>query len=194
MGAYGKGSGNDPTAKSLFMEQHEWQPKAAKKRALSRKLSVRIDMTPMVDLGFLLITFFIFTTTMAEKRAMKLVVPTLDGSPTNLAASKALTILLGGSNKLYAYEGSWEDAVRSHKIITTDYSAYNGIGKLIREKQQQLQQTDREGKDGLVLLIKPTGKATYKNVIDVLDEAVINNVKKQVLVDASPDEALFTRQ
>ena len=55
----------------------------------------RIDMTPMVDLAFLLITFFIFTTAMSEKKAMKLFMPTEKGRPTSLGESKVLTVLLG---------------------------------------------------------------------------------------------------
>ena len=81
-------------------------------------LSLSIDMTPMVDLGFLLITFFIFTTTMAEKRITKLVMPK-EGDSTDLAESKALTALLDANNKVFVYTGKWEDAKAAQKIIQT---------------------------------------------------------------------------
>src|SRR5512138_1445690 len=74
----------------------------------AKKLSTRIDMTPMVDLGFLLITFFIFTTTMSSPTTLKLNVPkdTEKEEEQNKAKeSGALTIMLGKGNNVYYYEG-----------------------------------------------------------------------------------------
>ena len=145
-------------------------------------------MTPMVDLGFLLITFFIFTTTMSESKAMKLFMPT-DKGKSELGESKALTVLLAQNNKVYAYPGKFEDAVKQNKIILTNYDESFGIGNLIRLKQEQLQQTDKkEGRDGLVFLIKPTAQSSYKNVVDALDETIINGVKKYMVLDPSAEE------
>ena len=73
---------------------------------------------------------------------------------------------------MLAYEGRWEDAVQRHRVIT-GYDAYEGIGKLIRQKQQQL---GVKGREGLMLLIKPTAQASYQNVLAALDEATINGV------------------
>jgi biopolymer transport protein ExbD len=85
-----------------------------------RKLhSVKIDMTPMVDLGFLLITFFIFTTSMAEPKITKLLMPK-DGRETNVPQSKALTVLLD-KNKVYVYAGQWKDAIASNAVVQTTY-------------------------------------------------------------------------
>ena len=145
-------------------------------------------MTPMVDLGFLLITFFIFTTTMFESKAMKLFMPT-DKGKSELGESKALTVMLAQNNKVYAYPGKFEDAVKQNKIILTNYDESFGIGNLIRLKQEQLQQTDKkEGRDGLVFLIKPTAQSSYKNVVDALDETIINGVKKYMVLDPSAEE------
>lgn len=171
-----------------FMAQMELQYAESKKTRRKLHPSLRIDMTPMVDLGFLLITFFIFTTTMSENRVMKLFMPT-DKGPTELGESKVLTVLLGQNDKAYAYEGKFEDAVKENKIIPTTYNESDGIGNLIREKQKQLQRTNKkEGKDALVFLIKPTAQSSYKNVIDALDETIINGVKKYMIVDASAEE------
>jgi biopolymer transport protein ExbD len=145
--------------------------------------SLNIDMTPMEDLGFLLITFFIFTTTMAEKRAVGLIMPK-DGDVIDLAESKALTAILGGDNKVFVYAGKWEDAVTNQKIVQSNYSLYQGLGDLIRTKQKQLGQK----KDKMFLIIKPLGSASYLNVIDALDEALINNVQKYAVVEASTEE------
>jgi biopolymer transport protein ExbD len=170
------------------MVQTELQFYKSKKKRIGHP-SLKIDMTPMVDLGFLLITFFIFTTTMSEKKAMKLFMPTEKGTPIPIGKSKVLTVLLSQSNKIYAYEGKFEDALKDGKIVQTSYNESDGIGRLIREKQKQLQQTDqKEGRNALVFLIKPTIQSSYKNVIDALDETMINDVKKYMIIDASIQE------
>jgi biopolymer transport protein ExbD len=162
---------------------------AAEKKQTKRRLrpSLRIDMTPMVDLGFLLITFFILTTAMSEQSTLKLYMPHA-GDPTPLGRSRVLTVLLGSDNKMYAYEGAFEEAKKDNKIVATSYNEAAGIGELIRQKQRQLQGSSKDGKEGLVYLIKPTRLSNYKNVVDALDEATINGVKKYMLVDASAEE------
>jgi biopolymer transport protein ExbD len=162
-------------------------------RKTKRKLhSLRIDMTPMVDLGFLLITFFIFTTTLSEKKAMRLIMPPEKGGPSTVSDKKVLTVLLAQDNKLYAYEGRFEDAVRKNEVISTNYNEGDGLGDFIRKKQKQLEQTDKaKGKDELVFLIKPAAGCRYKNIVDALDETTINAVKKYMIVDPSNDERIF---
>jgi biopolymer transport protein ExbD len=140
----------------------------------------------MVDLGFLLITFFIFTTSMAEKRTTNLLMPK-EGKPADLAESKALTAILDKNNKVFVYAGKWNADANSKNVVETNYNLYQGLGSLIRAKQKQLQQN----KDGLMLLIKPLNGASYQNVIDALDEAVINNVQRYVIVEATQEEKLY---
>src|SRR5215213_9293197 len=77
--------------------------------------AITIDMTPMVDLGFLLITFFIFTTTMAEQRVSKLLMPKESLDSTNLKEKNALTAILAGNNKVFAFVGQWQEAVKYNK-------------------------------------------------------------------------------
>ncbi len=82
----------------------------------------------MVDLGFLLITFFIFTTSMAESKGLKLYMPVDKGvNGSNLPASKALTVLLAGGDSIYYYHGQWEEAIASNKILLTNYNLQNGL-------------------------------------------------------------------
>ena len=149
----------------------------------SKKLSTRVDLTPMVDLGFLLITFFIFTTSMSQAKAMSLTMPDdkpVD-MPTTAAESKTISVILGGNNVIYYYYG-----LHAENILQTNYSA-TGLRRVIQEKMKTLHQ--RFGKEGeIVVLIKPTEAANYKNIIDVMDEMLINGVKKYVMVEAAKQE------
>lgn len=170
---------------NFVMAQIQESPVAGKTK---RKVhaALHIDMTPLVDLGFLLITFFIFTTSMAEKRSTNLIMPK-EGVPTGVAESKVLTVLLGGNNKVFVYAGKWEDALSGQKVIQSDYQLYKGFGSLIRAKQKQL----GEKRNDLVLLIKPLSTASYQNVVDALDEALINKVERYALVEANGEEKQY---
>lgn len=162
------------------------QPATTPKKNRTLKTGLRIDMTPMVDLGFLLITFFIFTSTMAEKRSTDLIMPK-DGSPMSLANSAALTVLLTGGDSVFLYNGAWKEAFAKKEIIITNYSTTNGLGNYIREKQKTLGQK----RDELMLLIKPTANSTYNNLINALDEVLINEVHKYAIVDITGEEQAF---
>ena len=160
------------------------------KRRNIRK-SLKVDMTPMVDLGFLLITFFIFTTSMAEQKTTNLIMPA-DGPSSDLGETAALTVLLGKNDSVYVYNGSLENAIQNRAVVTTNYNIYAGLGNIIRQRQQWLQQHNKNRND-LMLLIKPTDAATYKNVIDALDEVSINDVKRYAIIAPLPEEKGFLR-
>ena len=162
----------------------------------NKKQTIRIDMTPMVDLGFLLITFFVFTTTMSTSKATDLFMPKDDIShPPPLPNSLALSLILDDNNKVYYYNGDFNDATGANKIYETNYSTFEGIGKIIRQKQKDIDESGKfsDGRKGLMLLIKPTSKSSYKNVVDVLDEAVINDVRKYAIVESANDEISYIR-
>jgi len=164
----------------------------------NKKQIIRIDMTPMVDLGFLLITFFVFTTTMSTPKATDLFMPkdpANNKDSTKLINDLALTLLLDDDNRVYYYNGIFNDAVIANKIFETNYSTYEGIGKIIRQKQKDIDASGKfaDGRKGLMLLIKPTSKSIYKNVIDALDEAVINDVKKYAIVEPANEEINYIK-
>ena len=152
------------------------------------KHNLRVDMTPMVDLGFLLITFFVITTELAKPTAMDLYMPK-DGPDMPLGESGALTVLVD-NNKLYSYNGKWEDAIKNNSIMQTSFSGTADLRKIIEDKQKLLDVTaaKKEGRDGLMLVIKPGQDAFYKNVVDVLDEITISRVKKYAIVKQSDEE------
>ena len=142
-----------------------------------KRLSTRVDMTPMCDLGFLLITFFIFTTTMAQPTAMNLFLPKDVEKPeeqNKVKESGAFTILLGKEDNVYYYEG-----MDPTKLQAT---SFKGIRTEIIRKKQNTSTED------LVMIIKPTQDATYKNTVDILDEMTISEIKRYAMVDISPQE------
>ena len=146
----------------------------------AKKLSTRVDLTPMVDLGFLLITFFIFTTTMSQPTAMRLFLPKDTEKPeeqNKVKASGALSIMLGKNNSIYYYEG--ELAPDGSNFKSTNFKEIRDI--IINKKKST------DPKD-FVVVIKPGPEATYKNTVDILDEMTINDVKRYAMVDIFPQE------
>lgn len=146
----------------------------------SKKLSTRVDLTPMVDLGFLLITFFIFTTSMSESRGLKLIVP--DDHPVeppiHIPESKTISLILKEGDVIQYYNG-----LQNNQVRTTNYSA-SGLRMVIQEKMKEVMLKYGNSSETIVL-IKPTSEANYKNIVTVLDEMLINNVKRYVLMEPS---------
>lgn len=166
------------------------QPTSIGNKKRSGKAQLKIDMTPLVDLGFLLITFFIFTTTMAEPYTTDLYMPAGDAATdggTKTGKSNALTILLSGNDSLYYYHGKWEDAQKTNTIYKTNYHLGSGIGAIIREKQKNL----GKNKGELLIMIKPMETSSYNNLMNALDEVQINNVKKYAIMDVTESENSF---
>jgi len=149
----------------------------------TKKTSLRVDLTPMVDLGFLLIAFFVLTTTIAKPTSMKLAIPDDRGKrpPSEAPESKTLNILLGADNQTFIYDGT---ALNSIKNMGSDA---NALRTAIIQKKHDIR--DAFGNDsGMVVLIKPTAAATYANLVNTFDEMLICNVKTYVLMDANNDE------
>ncbi len=155
-----------------------------------KRHSLRTDMTPMVDLGFLLIAFFVMTAEMSKPVVTNLIMPKESDDPTKLAMSDALTVLLGKNNEVFYYEGDWSAAFSTNKVLQTTLSYSDGLGDIIRRKQKRLDAdpSRKEGRIGLMLIIKPGSDAAYKTLIDVLDEVMINNVKKYVITKPAAEE------
>ncbi|MGI8951457.1 MAG: ExbD/TolR family protein [Chitinophagaceae bacterium] len=139
-----------------------------------KKLSTRVDLTPMCDLGFLLITFFIFTTTMSQPTAMRLTMPDDrdQKTNTNIKQSGALTILLGKDHNVFYYEGELSPDASNFKS-----SNFKDIRNEIISKKRNSNDKD------FFVTIKPTDESTYKDVVNILDEMTINVVKRYALVN-----------
>ncbi|MBS1563085.1 MAG: biopolymer transporter ExbD [Bacteroidetes bacterium] len=139
--------------------------------------------------GFLLITFFVFTTSISEAHAFHLNMPA-DGPPTPTRQTTTLTVIPVSGEKVFFYHGDLDDAIKSGQYGTTNFSLSEGIGRVIRQKQQALLQTGKYQKTDLVLVIKPDASASYKSVVDALDETLINNVTRYAFTDLSDAERL----
>jgi biopolymer transport protein ExbD len=146
----------------------------------TKKLSTRVDLTPMVDLGFLLITFFIFTTTMARPKALTLILPQdVPENIKNLVKDGAvITLLLAKNNQVWYYEGRNPQNMK--------VAGFKAIRDIILDKKRRTDTT------WFQVILKPSKDASYKNTVDILNEMTIDDVHHYALVEITPDEYNFT--
>jgi biopolymer transport protein ExbD len=192
-------------------EEVSTQSRGGKKgrKGKSKKMSTRIDYTPMVDLGMLLITFFMLTTTLIKPQTMEIAMPSKEKLPeeqqTKVKASKAITIILVKNNKIFYYEGTREHDI-DPPVNTTDFSAtgirryliqrnYDVMKKVddLREEREKTKMSQEDfdkrrneiisDKQAPIIIIKATNDASYKNLIDILDEMAICNIGRYAIVD-----------
>lgn len=145
----------------------------------SKKLSTRVDLTPMVDLGFLLITFFIFTTSLSQSKVMDLPLPNDSDPITQMPVKQngALTLLLGKNHLVYYYEGK-----QDHIAFPLQSRSFSHIRDIIITKKRSTIATD------FFVIIKPTNSAVYDDVVKALNEMIVSNIKRYALVDATKEE------
>ncbi len=149
----------------------------------SKKISTKVDLTPMVDLAFLLITFFMLTTTLNKPNAMELTMPKKQiDDKTKVNQELLLTMILDKDNAVWYYEG---DVVNDLQKTTFDNE--KGIRDVIYNKQKKLEKT-YGSKDTMICIIRTTDEAKYKNMVDALDEMEITDIKRYSLQDALPLE------
>ena len=154
------------------MNTPESGAKKGKKKARSKKSSTRVDLTAMVDLGFLLITFFMLATTFSKPKAMEVNKPAKDKEKTEdlpeIKQSKTYSIVMGKNDT-------------SIKVDSTFFSR-TGIRAMIKQRQLEVQQ-QWGNKDELFVMIKPLPDSKYRNMVDILDEMAITGVKRYAIID-----------
>ena len=179
-------------------------------KSKQKKMTVRVDFTPMVDMNMLLITFFMLCTTLSKPQTMEISMPSNDKNITDeqrskVKASEAITLLLAGEDKLYYYEGepnykdytslkvsSYDaDGLRA-MLLQRNRVAVNQVNEL-KQKKSDLQISEEDYKKQLseiksgdgtpTVIIKATDDASYENLIDALDEMQICNIGKYVIAD-----------
>jgi biopolymer transport protein ExbD len=190
-----------------------------------KKKSVRVDFTPLVDLGFLLITFFMLTTSMTRPKTMEIQKPKpdpnlKDDEKNKLKASQAMTIFLTKDNKIVYYFGLMDP----NKPLTPEVTNYgvDGIRKILKKANQDRNPLadsiqiykdqarfnkitpeqykanrkrieDQYADRALVVLIKADDTSTYKNLVDILDEMSITNIRSYAIVDITPAEVQLVK-
>jgi len=160
----------------------------------SKKQSTRVDLTAMVDLAFLLITFFMLTTTLAKPQAMDLAMPDKekqDQQELTIADNRTMTILLGANNRLEWYMGLVDKPLTPPQV---DNYGRNGIRKALVENAKKVIAATGDPSKGLIVLIKPSDQSNYRNFVDILDEMKVSNIDRYAIVEISdPDIALLKR-
>jgi len=183
--------------------------KGSGKKGKPKKLSTRVDFTPMCDLGFLLITFFMLSTSMNKPQTMELSLPSKDKvteeEQSKIKESTAITIILGKEDKVFYYFGIGTEEA-APQVIETTY-APDGIRKMLLQRnldvvtqvrklkdqfenesisEEELRKRSSEAKDNKmapVVMIKSSDEATYKNMVDILDEMQICSIGRFAMVD-----------
>jgi biopolymer transport protein ExbD len=161
----------------------------------SKKQSTRVDLTAMVDLAFLLITFFMLTTTLSKPQAMDLAMPDknedIPDTQLEVADNRSMTILLGSGNKVEWYMGSVDKPLTPPTVIGF---GGNGVRKAIIENKKNVLALTGDPKKGLIILIKPSEKSNYRNLVDILDEMKVSDIDRYAIVDITqPEISLLKR-
>jgi biopolymer transport protein ExbD len=160
----------------------------------SKKQNSKVDLTAMVDLAFLLITFFMLTTTLSKPQSMDLTLPdknVIDEHPVKVDENRTMTVLLGENGKLVRYVGILEKPVAGGAPKDFAYGK-EGIRKELIARGKLVKEyciAQRKPKDGMIVIIKPSKKSTYRNLVDILDEMAIVGVGTYAIVnDITPEE------
>ena len=142
-----------------------------------KKQSTHIDMTPMVDLAFLLLTFFMLTTSFNKPKIMQIIMPdTKDTTKQpDVNQDNVMNLLVGPNDRLFYYIGLHADQVES-----TTYGV-DGIQKVLRDPKYK---NNRQ----FIVLIKATKDAKYKNIVNMFDIMNITDTKRYALIDITPKE------
>ncbi|MBN9284385.1 MULTISPECIES: biopolymer transporter ExbD [unclassified Flavobacterium] len=161
------------------------------KKVRSKKQNAGVDLTAMVDLAFLLITFFMLTTSLSKPQSMNLAMP--DKTPKDkpqveltIPDDRSLTILIGKDNKILWFKGQPASPLEGPTAVAF---GKDGIRKVILDQIQKVKGIyGADPKKGLIVVIKPSKKSNYKNLVDILDEMAITSVPTYAIVDITPDE------
>lgn len=183
-----------------------------------KRMNLRVDFTPMVDMNMLLITFFMFCTTLSKPQTMNLVMPVKDkqvekdADRNEAPESKTITVYLGADDKIYYYLGKPDMATNMLKETTFDANGFRSIllerNRPLVQEMTQLRNAKAKGEisekefneksakikgsdDGQIVIIKPTNDSSYKNLVDMLDEMQICSVGKYAIVEFNQDDQRF---
>lgn len=156
----------------------------------SKKMSTRVDLTPMVDLAFLLISFFMLTTTLNKPKAMELNMPKHVDKPDDkqdVGECQVLNVLLDTLDQVWYYEG-----LQVAGLKKTTFAGDGGIRKVVMKMLKKVPNECPPKQDGgkrdAIVLIKMLSGARYKNMVDILDEMDITGCKIYAIQEPDPIE------
>lgn len=142
-----------------------------------KRISVRLDMTPMVDVAFLLLTFFMLTTSMSKPQTMEINLPPEAKTKVDVAASNLLTLRISEDFRIF-----WN--IGDDKPTTVDGKEKKekliNLGRLLKERNAS--------NPKLITLIKVDGKAKYIDMVDIMDELNINSITRFSLAPMLDDD------
>ena len=186
---------------------------AKKGKRRFKRHSQFIDMTPMVDLACLLLTFFMLTTIFVKPKVMEIAIPNGVGS-NSIPGNRTINIIVDENNKVYWYNGNANTKKGPLPTLVASSFGSNGIRKMLLNRnrelfvkvdeinqlasgnnekanenlKKQVLNLKREDNNGPIVLIKASEKATYGNMVDVIDEMTVCNIARYAIVDLSPEE------
>lgn len=150
----------------------------------TKKKATRVDLTAMVDLAFLLITFFILTTTLNKPKALELIMPDKDEKTNQqmpVPESRTMTLLLGANDRLEWFLG--QPGKTQPAVI--GYSK-DDLRKVLVDKNKEVK--DSHGGQPMIVVVKPSAQSTYRNMVTVMDELNITGIEQRAIVDITPVE------
>lgn len=155
-------------------------------KQMSKRMPVRVDLTAMVDLAFLLITFFMLTTTLAKPRSMPIALP-VDGPPADIPQSRTMTLCLGKNNQVLWYMGMADHPLTAPTLISYGKNIRNMI---LENSKKVLAATGKE----MIVLVKPAEHSVYSNLVDAIDELSITKVSTYAISNISPKDIELLKQ
>lgn len=160
----------------------------------SKKQSTRVDMTPMVDLNFLMLMFFMFTTTFSKPNVMDLGLPAKPDpnapkpKPTEIDLTNSITLIIGKDNRIF-YHQLDQAGLNENTLQETTYDK-EGITKVIEQAKRRAKDVKK-----FTVIIKPTDDAVYKNFVDILDQMAITNSEQYGVTDIKPwEKAIYEKK
>lgn len=162
-------------------------PEKASGKRSAKKLSPRVDLTAMVDLAFLLVTFFMLTTTLSKTKAMDVTMPDDEPIDMPVPASRTLSLCLGKSNQVLCYLGQIEHPI---KMAVVGFNK-DGLRKMIVETAAEIRKSS--GKD-MIIIVKPSQHSVYDNLVNTMDELNITNNTRYAIADIAPKDIDVLKQ
>jgi len=152
----------------------------------SKKLSTRVDLTAMVDLAFLLVTFFMLTTRLSKPVAQRLAMP-VDGEPAPVAASHTVTLCLGKNDQLVYYRGTLDSPIDAPEVVGF---SKNGLRQALMAEAEKIRQLNKP----MIVVVKPGEHSVYSNLVNTIDELNITHVPIYAVADISAKDIELLKQ